>query len=120
MFSVGDRPTPVPPFAGAFSVGAFGAPLPAGGTKPATQVGAPTAAPVFALPELSARLLPLPSFRFQTPSSPACGVVISLFLAGLDLRQAAGVVPDPHLVDDTGEETRGGARRGQGAPDRGQ
>ena len=61
------------PSAGAFSVGESGAPLPAGGTKPGTQVGAPTAAPVLPLPELSARLVPLPSLRFQTPSSPVCG-----------------------------------------------
>ena len=116
MFNVGERPIPVPPFAGAFSVGAAGAPLPLGGTKPATQVGAPTAAPVFALPELSARLLPLPSFRFQTPSRPLWRVVISVSLARLDLRQRAGDVPDPDLVDDAGEEAGGGAGRGEALP----
>ena len=51
-----------------------------GGTKPGTQVGLATAAPVMLLPELSPRLVPLPSLRFQTPSRLVCGVVISLFL----------------------------------------
>ena len=88
--------------------------------KPATQVGVPTAAPVFALPELSARLVPLPSFRFQTPSSPAWGVVISVSLAALDLRHGAGRVPDPYLVDDAGEEAGGCTGRREGAADRGE
>ena len=48
--------------------------------KPGPQVGEPTAAPVLLLPELSARLVPLPSLRFQTPSSPVCGLVISVSL----------------------------------------
>ena len=117
--SVGEMPIPVPPFAGEFSVGAAGAPLPArrdeaghpagradrgAGLRVARVVGEAAAAAVVQVPDT------------QQPALRARDLGV---LGRLDLRQRARRVPDPHLIDDTGEETGGGARRRQGAADRG-
>src|SRR5215210_2257537 len=52
-----------------------------GTTKPVVQAGAPTAVPTTVLPELSPRLLPVPSLRFQAPRRLVVGAVISVFRA---------------------------------------
>ena len=80
---VGEVPTPVAPFAGAFRVGAAGAALGAGGTKPSTQVasGPPTTVPTAAVGEVMASptIVPEPSFKPQRATRPLPEVTRSFF-----------------------------------------
>src|SRR3954447_8502995 len=78
--SVGAVVVPVAPLAGAPRATVGGA-LVAAGANPLVHVGDPKAVPTTALPELSPRFVPVPSFKFQAPIRFAVGVVISLLLA---------------------------------------
>ena len=84
---------------------------PRGERSRAPRSGAAIAAPVLLLPEWSARLLP--AAVVQVPDTEQTGLRRRDLgvLGRLDLRQRARRVPDPHLVDHTGEESGSGARR---------
>ncbi len=71
MLRVGLVPIPVAPSLGAFRLGASGAPLPAGGTNPDTQLEpVPVMVPFAAVAMLSPTAVPEPSFRPQRATSP--------------------------------------------------
>ncbi len=76
--SVGETLTPVPPLAGALRVGAFGAWLTTGGSKPGTHIGPLVRAPGKLPIELRV-VAPEPSFRPQRAMRPV-PLVISEFL----------------------------------------
>jgi hypothetical protein len=79
--SVGECGTSVAALAGETTTGESGGWGTAGASNPVVHVWPPTVAPVTLLPEASASEVPKPSFMFQTPRSPLCGVVIAAFFA---------------------------------------